>query len=59
MSIKLNVAAACAAMAVGCAMMLPGDAAAQPGSRLCGWETSSVTAPGNKPMTNVHVALVY
>lgn len=58
MSTTLRAAAGVAALAAFC-MTLPTDAQAQPGSRLCGWQTSSVMAPGNKPMANVHVALVY
>ena len=58
MSTMLRAAAGVAALAAFC-MTLPTDAQAQPGSRLCGWQTSSVMAPGNKPMPTVHVALVY
>ena len=36
------------------------EAYAQPGSRLCGWQTSAVTTKeGNKPLNDVHVAIVY
>lgn len=59
MSTTLRAATGAAALAAFCTMLLPNDAQAQPGSRLCGWQTSSVMAPGNKPMPSVHVALVY
>lgn len=59
MSTKLSVATGIVALAACYAIMLPGDANAQPGSRLCGWETSAVTGPGNRPVPGVHVALVY
>lgn len=58
MSTTLRAAAGVAALAAFC-MIVSADAQAQPGSRLCGWQTSSVMAPGNKPMSSVHVALVY
>lgn len=59
MSTTLRAAAGVAALAAFCTVLSSNDANAQPGSRLCGWQTSSVMAPGNKPMPAVHVALVY
>ena len=54
-------AVACIAGASAMYAAVPGsEAYAQPGSRLCGWQTSAVTTKeGNKPLNDVHVAIVY